>query len=89
MLTPDLTALIDAVREDIGDTHLQYSSHWFIVSIKEVRAETECSLLQAVQIVRCYVYVKHLEGDVAMVRLWESYDDHARMQALAGLFGDT
>lgn len=87
MINPDLIALIDAVRED---TYASYprTNAWFIHAVKETRAETKCSLKSAVHIVRCYVYVKHLEGDRDMGTVWDGYGDWERSQALQGLFGD-
>ncbi len=86
MINPDLIALIDAVREDTFVNH--HFNAWFICAVKETRTETKCSLKSAVHIVRCYVYVKHLEGDKDMVTMWDGYGAWERSQALQGLFGD-
>jgi hypothetical protein len=95
MLTPDLEALIDAVRESASSYTYsagytdRFPEWWVIAATKEVSRENNGSLHDAYETVREYVYKRMLTGDESASRRWLRLDDVEKWEIMARVFGDS
>ena len=96
VLTPDIEALIDAVRESKEYYRPTYNNSyyvdmplwWIVPAIREVREELNASLHESHCLIKAYIYKRTSEGDDETAIRWASFDEDAKWSAIAFALGE-
>ena len=95
-LTPDIEALVDAVRESkewyashfYTRTFTHHPMWWFVAAVKEVREDTDYGLRESVKLVQAYVYKRTAEGDAETEQRWVQLSEQEKWDAIALVFDE-